>query len=151
MAAPLDRRHLGTITARVHALQSGARAHWGKMQPADVVAHLTVALHVSLGEIVLPDESTALFRNRIVQWLLFGPLPWPKGRIESPAEFRPPPESEMDAERAVLGKAMVRFVEALEREPGRVSAHPAFGGLTLRRWSRLHGKHFDHHLKQFGV
>ena len=151
MPAPLDRKRLETIATRVGALETGARARWGNMAPVEAVAHLAAAVRLSLGEIELPDESTALFRNRVVQWLLMGPLPWPKGKIEAPEGFRPPPASDLETERAALRAAMERFVDTLDREPQRSAVHPAFGALTLRKWSRLHGKHFDHHLRQFSV
>ena len=48
-------------------------------------------------------------------------------------------------------KAMEQFVDALDGEPDRIAVHPAFGDLTLRKWAKLHGKHFDHHLRQFGA
>ena len=151
MPDPLDRAHLGKLCNRIEGLDADAHRRWGKMQPIGVLAHLRAALRLSLGRITLPDQSTALFRNGLVQWLLFGPMPWPRGKIEAPSHFQPTPADSMEDERAMLRKAMEQFVEALEREPQHTTIHPAFGALTLAKWSRLHGKHFDHHLKQFGA
>ena len=151
MPAPLDRGHRDLFDARIDALLPDAHRRWGRMQPVEVLAHLRAALRLSLGRITLPDQSTPLFRNRFTQWILFGALPWPRGKIEAPSHFQPTPADSMEEERVKLGKAMDQFVEALEREPQTTAVHPAFGSLTLRKWAKLHGKHFDHHLKQFGA
>lgn len=151
MPVPLDRAHMDAFTTRIGALTADAHRRWGRMQPIDALAHLRAALRLSLGRITLPDQSTALFRNGVMQWLLFGPLPWPKGKIEAPSQFQPTPADSMEEERARLHKAMEQFVAALEDGPLRTAVHPAFGDLTLRKWSKLHGKHFNHHLRQFGV
>jgi len=151
MAATLDRARIPAFSKRIDALTADAHRHWGRMGPIEVLAHLRAALRLSLGQIKLPDESTALFRNRVIQWLLLGPLPWPKGKIEAPSSFQPTPGDSMEEERAKLKKAMEQFVDALDGEPDRIAVHPAFGDLTLRKWAKLHGKHFDHHLRQFGA
>ena len=38
-----------------------------------------------------------------------------------------------------------------EREESKLKPHPMFGKLSKKQWSDLLVKHFDHHLKQFGV
>ena len=80
---------------------------------------------------------------------VYGP-PWPKGKIKAPQVFFPEP-GEIESERAKCLGAMARFIEATEREPGRMGLHPVFGSLTLKAWQRLHGLHFEHHLTQFGA
>lgn len=151
MAAPLDRARIPAFSKRIGALTADAQRRWGKMEPIEVLPHLRAALRLSLGQLKLPDQSTALFRNGLMQWLLLGPLPWPKGKIEAPGDFQPTPGESLEDERVKLKKAIEQFVDTLEGEPDRTAVHPAFGDLTLRKWSKLHGKHFDHHLRQFDV
>ncbi len=151
MPAPLDGLHLDAWRARVDGLGADAQRSWGKMQPIEVLAHLRAAVRLSLGQIELPDESTALYRNALVQWFILGPMPWPKGKIQAPGDFQPTPGESFESEQAKLKKAMGRFVDTLGSDPDRATVHPAFGSLTLRKWAKLHGKHFDHHLKQFGA
>jgi hypothetical protein len=38
-----------------------------------------------------------------------------------------------------------------EREESKIHPHPMFGKLTKKQWADLLKKHFDHHLRQFGV
>ncbi|MFT2628492.1 DUF1569 domain-containing protein, partial [Escherichia coli] len=38
-----------------------------------------------------------------------------------------------------------------ERDESKFHPHPLFGKLTKKQWSDLLSKHFDHHLRQFGV
>ncbi|MFI5158773.1 MAG: DUF1569 domain-containing protein, partial [Sphingobacteriales bacterium] len=37
------------------------------------------------------------------------------------------------------------------KSPDATSIHPAFGPMDHNEWLIWHGKHFTHHLKQFGV
>ncbi|MCB9784358.1 MAG: hypothetical protein H6751_15455 [Candidatus Omnitrophica bacterium] len=46
---------------------------------------------------------------------------------------------------------MDEYLEVLEKEPERIGLSIYFGKMTMTEWSRLHGAHWHHHLKQFGV
>ena len=114
-------------------------------------AHLAWVSEVSLEEIQAQDTSTFLLRHILKRLVFQTPLPWPQGKIKAPPEYTPAPKGTLDDERARLIAAMERFVEAADREPGRKTAHPLFGPFTLKYWQLSHGKHFNHHLEQFGV
>jgi hypothetical protein len=43
------------------------------------------------------------------------------------------------------------FVDELERSPDKTGVNPGLGRIPLTKWSRVHGVHNDHHLRQFGV
>jgi hypothetical protein len=42
-------------------------------------------------------------------------------------------------------------VQAVEADPNRRTLDPWLGMIALREWSKVHGLHLDHHLKQFGI
>lgn len=146
----LNRQTLSAFEGRIEALRPGQPPRWGRMTPTQMLAHLHRTLLVSLGEVEVPDRSNWLTRT-IGRWLVFHVLPWPKGRAKSPPEYVAEPAGDFVFERDRLVEAMHRFVEAAETEPERRERSPLLGPMTLRYWRRVHGIHFDHHLRQFGV
>lgn len=142
---------LNDFVRRIESINPESKRKWGTLEPAGMFAHLTWASEISLEEIHSKDVST-MFKRHILKRLVFQtPLPWPKGKIKAPPEFTPAPKGSLGDERARLIAAMKRFVEAADREPGRKTLHPIFGPFTLKYWQLSHGKHFNHHLDQFGV
>lgn len=135
---------------RIAKVQPDSSRLWGELDPAGMMAHLRRSIEISLGEVEVEDISNFFMRTAGKVAILYL-LPWPKGKIKAPSEFTPPPEGDLDAERARLSEAMDRFLEALTNEPTRRTRNPAMGMLTLKTWSRVHGLHFDHHLRQFGA
>lgn len=134
---------------RLAALRADSPRQWGKMSPATTMVHLCETFDLSLGVRTARDVSNWFTRN-ILFHLVFRLMPMPRN-IAIPAEFLPAEGTDFEAERQALGERIAKFLEALETTPDRVALNPGFGMLTLRQWSRVHGKHLDHHLRQFGV
>ena len=145
-----DRRNLPVFKSRLAAIRPNSACCWGTMTPEQMLAHLRRSVEISLGEYAVKDVSNILSRT-VIRWLVFHVLPWPKGKLKVPAEWIPEPEEDIETERRRLGEALERFITAAEREPNRRSINPFFGPLSLAYCRRVHGKHFDHHLRQFGA
>jgi hypothetical protein len=147
----LTAANLADWIARIDRLAAETPARWGVMTPAGMCAHLRRSLEISLGEIEATDLSTPLTKT-LGKWLFFDlPLPWPKGKIPAPANFIPEVTASFEDERRRLIEALGRFAGAQTADPWRRALSPAFGMLTLRYWGRIHGRHMEHHLRQFGV
>lgn len=147
--APLIRANQVLYARRFERVTGDCQRHWGVLTPCAMLAHLRAAVEVSLGDLPVVDKST-LFGRTLGCALVFRVLPWPKGKIKAPEVFFPQ-SSDIEQEREKLNAAMLRFFASAEREPDRIGVHPIFGPLSLRYWQRVHGKHFDHHLTQFGA
>jgi hypothetical protein len=145
---PLRQDTLSVYAERVSGFGPDATRRWGTMNPGQTLAHLRSTIETSLGEFEVEDASTWLSRPLLGLVLA---IPWPKGKINGPTELFPPSDGELPEARARLLAAMGRFVEAAGRDPGRRSLNPLFGWQSLNTWTRFHGKHLDHHLRQFGV
>lgn len=145
---PLRRDSLPRFAERITAVIPEAVPRWGEMNPSQMIAHLRRAIEISLGEVKVEDASNWLTRSLIIPVLA---MPWPRGGIKAPASFFPSASSEFAVEREQLLARMVRFTDIAAAEPARRGLSPMFGWLTLETWTRLHGKHLDHHLRQFGV
>ncbi len=135
---------------RIRAIRPDSVRQWGRLRPDEMLAHLNRAVEMSLGEVEVKDESNFLTRT-VLRWLIFHVLPWPKGKVKAPAVFLPKPEGTLEEERERLLASMVRFIENLEQSPERRTVNPFLGPTPLIYWTRIHGKHTDHHLRQFGV
>ena len=76
-------------------------------------------------------------------------MPWPKGRIKGSREAFLTQPTAWEADVAALEGLVQRFVA---RGPGaRWPEHALMGPMSGRDWGVFVHKHFDHHLRQFGV
>lgn len=147
----LDRTTRDQFIERLMTLTPKSGRKWGTLTVTGMVRHLHRSFEVSLGEVEVPDWGNFLTKT-VGKWFVLNvPLPIPRGRIKAPDVFVPEDSGDLDTERRVLIEKLDEYLDALEREPNRSAAGFIFGPMTLVEWSRLHGGHWDHHLKQFGV
>ena len=141
---------VGTLR-RIDAIQEDTQRLWGKMDAIHMFAHIRHALRVSLEEADTTDQGNFLMKN-VLRYLVFHtPMPWPRGKIQTPSGYVVEPEGDFNSVKEDLKATVTRFVEASEATPDRVTLHPVFGKRSLQYWQRLNGSHFEHHLRQFGV
>lgn len=138
------------IRQRLSSLAPSSPRQWGRMDPAQMLAHCVAAMQMTLGEVNPPR----VFIGRIL-----GPIA--KGRfINSPAPLshNAPTATELvvanardfDAERTKLLTLIDRFT-AGGPSAATTRPHAFFGPLSPDEWGRLAWKHLDHHLHQFGA
>jgi hypothetical protein len=147
----LDRSTLSFFHGRISRLTPASRRLWGEMDLPRALRHLTYAIEMSLGEQDVKDSSVPVVRDLLFAFAFRWFTNWPKGRLKAPAHTLPPAQGDVEAERAALVDRLWRFVDLLEREPDRRAVSPGLGSIPLTKWSRVHGVHLDHHLRQFGV
>jgi len=140
-----DRRELQERLVRVKP--DGSARKWGRMTAPEMLAHLTDAYRMALGELRCEPKKLPLryppLKQLVVYW-----MKWPEGAPTAP-ELVGRVGLSWSGETADLIGLIDRF--------GRLPAdftwpeHPAFGKLSRRAWGRLVYRHTDHHLRQFGV
>lgn len=138
------------LKRRLSELKPDQRRHWGKMNPAQMLAHCSLGLEMAAGEIRPPRPLVGRILGPIVKPIaLRGDEPM---RRNSPTakELVIDDDRDFEAERKRLIGLIDRFVLA---GPSRCTSHPHafFGSLTPDEWAILIYKHLDHHLRQFGV
>lgn len=137
------------ILDRLGNLQAGATRQWGKMDPAQMCAHCTVALEVATGDLVRPHAFIGKVFGRFVKASFLGEKPFSKNSPTDPAFVVSDPR-DFAKEKARLVEIVKRFGEAgPSAADGRT--HSFFGRLTGDEWGVLGYKHLDHHLRQFGM
>ena len=137
------------ILERVSKLHSDSPRQWGTMTPAEMLWHLRSQLELALG--ILPQ--TTFVQSYLAlppfRWLSLYVISWPKGVRTAPemnVRKQHPAVSNIDTEKVLLLQRLSEVISTSE-----LNAHPLFGKMSKRLWGRLIWKHFDHHLRQFGV
>ncbi|HEV7923264.1 MAG TPA: DUF1569 domain-containing protein [Thermoanaerobaculia bacterium] len=135
------------MLARIASVEAAAQPRWGRMSADQMLAHLVQSLKMAVGELATRSKKLPLRYFPLKQLVVYL-APFPKGA---------PTAKELlagDASSTERSKAeLQRLFDAFARRRGeRVwPEHPAFGKLTERAWGVLSYRHFDHHLRQFGL
>lgn len=136
-----------SILARLQKLSPSSEKKWGKMNVAQMLAHLNVSLETALG-LNFPKR---LFIGRIIGRMLkskyLNEKPMDKNApTDKKYVFSDSREFEKEKEKAI------RLVNTFyENGPEKCTIHPHsfFGKMSPEEWATLQWKHFDHHLRQF--
>jgi hypothetical protein len=138
------------IKKRLLLLKPESPRQWGKMTPAQMLAHCSAGIEMAAGEIRPPRALVGRVIGRAVKRVAF--------RDEEPFRRNSPTSKELvitgvmdfEAERKRLNGLVDSFVTT---GPSGCTHHPHafFGPLTPDEWAILMYKHLDHHLRQFGA
>jgi Protein of unknown function (DUF1569) len=139
------------VKARIAKLKATSERRWGKMNPAQAMAHCAVSLGTALGDSIPPR----MFIGRIIGGFikpkaLGDDRPMMRNSPTVPAFVMLGTERELETERARVTGLIDRFVDG---GPAGITKHPHsfFGVMTPEEWAILMYKHLDHHLRQFGA
>ncbi len=136
--------------ARLDQLRPETKPQWGKMNAAQMLAHLNVSYDMETGD--LPVTNNFLMRfflKAFVKQGVVGPKPYPRNSRTAP-QFVIADERDFEEEKARLIAHLHRVANA----GGAAYAgkeNVSFGPMTEEEWSVMYQKHLDHHLTQFGV
>jgi hypothetical protein len=137
------------LVSRVQSLQPDSQRQWGKMNPAQMMAHCKEAFGAALSD----KPHKRLFIGYLFGWIakkqFVSDKPWKKNLPTAPV-LKIEDERSFETEKKNLLDSMGRFVkEGPARTNGQM--HPFFGRMTAEEWGKGMYKHLDHHLQQFGV
>lgn len=135
------------IQKRLRALRPDAQRRWGKMSVSQMLWHVNEAMEGALGRIQADAMKIPLPRP-ILKFLVLN-APWGKG---APTLKRWVPQHDSHDFAAEQARCL-RLVDELAAKPldDAWADSPTLGRMTGRQVSRLHAKHLNHHLTQFGV
>jgi hypothetical protein len=138
------------VKRRVAQLRPNSERLWGKMNPAQALAHCSAAIAMAEGKIRPP---------RILIGRLLGAMA-KKSLIVNGEPMRRNSMTEKScvvADERDFAVERQRLLESIDRfvagGPGICTKHPHFffGPLTPVEWAALMYQHLDHHLRQFGA
>ena len=146
MFNPADR---DAIALRLAELEPNATRQWGKMDPAQMLRHCAVGLESAMALEPMKQAFLGKLLTPFLRGKVFGPKPFSRNVPTDPTFVVADPR-DFDAERARLATLIDRFIQ---RGPDQAAKaiHPFFGRLSGAEWGRVMYKHFDHHLRQFGL
>jgi hypothetical protein len=138
------------VKQRLAQLRGDSVRLWGKMNPAQALAHCAAAMEMAVGDTVPPRMFVGRIIGRIVKPLVLKDDEPLKKNTPTAKNLVVRDERDFGKERARLGGLIDRFAAA---GPQGCTTHPHtfFGPLTPEEWAQLMYKHLDHHLRQFGV
>ncbi len=153
------------IKKRLELLQKNNTPKWGNMQPAQMMAHCSLALENALGEkkysvSFLLKLWAILFRksnrDRYVNDSLFQPSKAinsknaiiQKARTDNP--FAVTDNLDFNTQKLRLLNLINQFFKEGQLKC-KNAEHPTFGKFTPKEWAIGQFKHLDYHLRQFGV
>jgi hypothetical protein len=135
------------IITRIHQLTPGSKAVWGKMNVAQMLAHVQVPMGVALGTHTVKGNWLMKLILPLFKKNLYDEKPWKQGLPTDKTFIMTGFEKDFENEKSELIDKLTRFTENNMIN----ESHPVFGKLTKEQWSKATWKHLDHHLKQFGA
>jgi hypothetical protein len=136
-----------SVRERLHGLTPADPPRWGRMTPDQMLWHVNAALDAALGHVPYEGTVGPKLPKPILRFMvLHGP--WPKGRTPTLPQFVARERYDFDAERA---RCLALIDEFTARPLGsQWVKHPILGDVDGAFYSKLQGRHLEHHLSQFG-
>jgi len=137
--------------ARLEKLSPDTQPNWGKMNAAQMLAHLNIAYDITYKK--TPTNYNFFMKFMLKTFVKKSVVqenpPYPKNSRTAPA-FIIADQRDFDKEKEQL----IKYIGETEKN-GKVYfeglAHDAFGKMSAKEWSVLFQKHLDHHFSQFGL
>ena len=149
MKTLLEASALEEIKKRLNQLTPETRAQWGKMDVAQMMAHLSNVLEVALGDQKPPRSLIGRLIGGFFKVKAFDDSPIPHNSPTAPS-FKVVEAKRFAEEKTRLSTLLERFtrggVAGVTTHP-----HPFFGPMTPDEWGKGQYKHVSYHLEQFGV
>lgn len=135
---------------RLEHLRPDSQRLWGRMNPAQMLAHCSAGMEMAAGQIRPPRALIGRIIGRIVKPIALRDKEPMRRNSPTAKELVVNDERDFGAERDRLCRLIDRFAMA---GPAGCTAYPHsfFGSLTPDEWAILIYKHLDHHLRQFGA
>lgn len=145
-----DQSTTTTTLARLENIHPTTTSQWGKMNAAQMLAHLNVAYDLAYGK---KTTNPSFFIKLMLKWFVKNTVtnenPYPKNSRTAP-EFIITDERDFETEKALL-VANIKATEAKGAAYFDGKKSDSFGVMTAKEWSNQFYKHLDHHFRQFGV
>lgn len=135
------------ITDRINILTATTQHQWGKMDVAQMLAHVQIPMGVALGTNSVKGNWLMKLILPLFKKNLYDEKPWKQGLPTDQSFIMTGQSRDFDKEKNQLLDKINGFSESNMIN----EKHPVFGKLTKDQWSKATWKHIDHHLKQFGA
>jgi hypothetical protein len=149
MPSLFEQQTANEILQRINNLQPNSQRQWGKMSAAQMMAHVNFVLQLATGDKTEKPTFMMKLMGPMIKKVIMSPKPF-KQSLPTGPNFVMKEEKDFSMEKQSLINTYNKFIQG-----GTATAegkkHPIMGKLTAEEWGYSQWKHFDHHLKQFGV
>ena len=149
MNSLFDKAAAEELKQRMERLSPNTPRLWGKMNAAQMLAHCSVGMEVSLGDKMMRQVLIGKLIGKHVKKRMLSGEPMGKN-LPTDKAYVVRDDRDLDLERRRLAGYIDRF-QAGGPEGCTSGPHSFFGKMTSEEWSALNYIHLDHHLRQFGV
>ncbi len=148
----LDTDYVEEVIARIESIPEDAAPRWGTMRKAELIEHLVWVVRHSMGRSQQARHMGNWFtRYLIAPLVLHGIVPIPKN-LKTPKKLAARGVTLREhGDLETLHALLEEYCNLVQADELRPALHPVFGDIGVDGWDRLHVRHFEHHLKQFGV
>jgi len=140
---------LQEIINRFEKLTPATQRQWGKMDVAQMMAHLSNALEGSLGDRAQKQVFIGKIFGGIAKKSITNDKPF-KQSLPTAPDFLVADPKDFNKEKQRL-TTLIKRLSAAKPETLATQVHPFFGRMTAQEWDIVNYKHIDHHLRQFGA
>lgn len=135
---------------RLGKLTNATTPQWGKMNAAQMLAHLNVTYDLAYERKKMDTNFfTKLMLKLIVKGIVTGEKSYPRNS-RTGAEFIIADERDFEKEKAIfISNVKDTETKGVAYFEGR--NNQAFGQLTAQQWSNQFYKHIEHHFEQFSL
>jgi hypothetical protein len=134
------------IIERIQKLTPESKALWGKMNVAQMLAHVQIPMGVALGTHTVNGNWLMKLILPLFKKALYDEKPWKQSLPTDKTFVMTGKAKDFEKEKNELLEKINLYTEDNMIN----DKHPVFGKLTKEQWAKATWKHLDHHLKQFG-
>ena len=134
------------IIARINKLTPQTQRQWGKMDVAQMLAHVQRPISCAYGTHQVKGSFLLKLLGPFFKSILYNNKPYKQG-LPTDKTYVIADAKNFETEKQNLLEQLDWF----SRDKIVMENHPVWGKLSKDQWSKATWKHLDHHLKQFGV
>jgi hypothetical protein len=135
------------IINRVNKLTADTKPLWGKMNVAQMLAHIQMPMGIGLGDHTIKTNFVLRTLGGMMKSFIYNDKPFKRNLPTAKSFIMTVHQKEFETEKRKALDMITRFTPENIRD----KKHPVFGKLTQEQWGLANWKHIDHHLQQFGV
>lgn len=135
---------------RLENLTPATQPQWGKMDAAQMLAHLNVAYDLDKGKAQPKYNAfTKWMLRTFVKKIVVGEKPYKKNSRTAPV-FLIADKRDFEREKQAL-IANMKEVQNKGAKNYEGKENSGFGKLSSKEWNNMFSKHIEHHFAQFGI
>lgn len=132
---------------RINKLTPQSQRQWGKMDVAQMLAHLQLPIQVAYGTHTVQANWLMKLILPLFKKTMYNEKPWKKGLPTDKSYIMTGKARDFEIEK----KQLIDLINQFDENKIVNERHPVFGKFTKEQCSMSNWKHLDHHLRQFGV